>query len=75
MAGVRTRSWALRALTALLALALPGLARAQYPAPVLERPLWRLPRRRISPKASASTTPSARSATGLTAAAATGRRC
>ena len=39
MAGVRTRRRALRALIALVALALPGLVRAQYPAPVLERPL------------------------------------
>jgi len=39
MAGVCTRRRALPALTVFVALALPGLARAQYPAPVLERPL------------------------------------
>ena len=39
MAGVCIRQRTLRALTVLLTLALPGPARAQYPAPVLERPL------------------------------------
>lgn len=39
MAGVCIRQRTLRALTMLLTLALPGPARAQYPAPVLERPL------------------------------------